>query len=149
MKRFIDVHTGEVMAGCGEVVLKSDAQSACLVIAAYDSVRKIGALAHTMFFSNPSDRNTDFMNAEETSKAIDEMIKDMALLGADKNNVEVRLVTGENVSHEHNDPMYNRHIASAVELLKQKRVKFTKNPVEDIGSSHISLDVESGKILYT
>ena len=87
MKRFIDVHTGEVMAGCGEVVLKSDAQSACLVFAAYDSVRKIGALAHTMFFSNHSDRKSDFVNVQDASRAIDEMIEDMALLGANKDDV--------------------------------------------------------------
>lgn len=135
MKRFIEVHDGEVVAAQGEVVLKSDTDHACLVITACDSIHKIGALAHAII--------------PDVSHAIDEMITDMTLLGARKDDIEVCLVSGENVRHAQDDPTYNRNIASVLEVLKEKRVRFREDTATDIGKSHIALDVESGKIMYS
>jgi len=147
MKRLIDVHSGEVIAGQGEVVLKSDTTSPCLVFTAYDSVHKIGCLAHALFLSGPS-KEIESTFLKDASHAIDEMISDMTLLGARKDDIEVCLLTGENVSHKDEDMIYSHNIASAVDLLKQKRVKLKRNAPSDVGRSHVVLDVESGSISY-
>ncbi|MFA5060663.1 MAG: hypothetical protein WC676_08605 [Candidatus Omnitrophota bacterium] len=148
MKRFIDVHTGEVVAGQGEVVLKSDAHNSCLVFAAYDAHKKIGALAHAMLASTFSTKKLDSVILPDPEKAIDEMITDMTLLGAKKEDIVVRLVTGENVPHEQGDLLYRQNLRSAMDLLKQKHLKVKRNTAADVGSSHVSLDVESGKVSY-
>ena len=147
MKRFIDVHAGEVMAGQGEVVLKSDSNRACLVIAAYDSVKKIGGLAHSMFSAGL--RNIkDTAVREEAAKAIDEMLKDMSVLGSSLDNIEVCAVTGENTCRKDCDSLYCSQVAATMELLKERHIRMKNNSAGDAGDLHVSLDVESGKITY-
>ena len=146
MKRFVDVHTGEVMAGQGEVVLKSDTNGGCLVIVAYDKLHKIGALAHAMFLSEQQRKNCRKMR--DAAAAINEMLEDMSLLGATANDIEVSLVAGENIPHEKDDPEYNHNIESTFNLLQQRHIKIREMASADPGTAHIALDVESGDILY-
>lgn len=148
MKKSIDVHTGEVVAGQGEVVLKSDTRIACLVIAAYDSARKVGGLAHARLAVNGLGQNGDLSNVQDPSKAIDEMITDMTLLGARRDDIEIRLVTGENLPPCSQDAECCQNINSTVDLLRQKCLKFSGNARWDRAHVHVSLDVESGNILY-
>ena len=148
MKRFIDVPTGEVMAGQGDVVLKSATAGACMVIAAYDSVRKIGGLAHAMFMEGGLDEKRDFSVLNIATKAIDEMIKNMTLLGADQEDIEVRLVAGENIHPTQNDHGTIRSISSTIELLRQKHLRCIDHTDHDAGNLHVSLDVQSGQISY-
>ena len=48
MKRFVGVHTGEIMSGKGETVLTSDSNNACLVIVAYDAAKKMSEVVHNL-----------------------------------------------------------------------------------------------------
>ena len=48
MKRIIDVYTGKVEAGGKDTILRSNAIASCVVIAAYEPTKKVGALAHVM-----------------------------------------------------------------------------------------------------
>ena len=149
MKRFIDVHMGEVMAGKEDAVLHSDANNACLVIAAYDSVHKIGGLAHAMFVStNGVVRRKNQPKSRDASSAIDEMIKDMELLGSNKEDIKICLVTGENVPHEKDDPDYQKTIDNVINILKEKDIKFGEKTVTDIGDMHVALDVGTGTISF-
>jgi len=148
MKRYISVHTGEIMAADKDSVLHSDANKACLVIVAYDPQKKIGGLAHAMFFSNGSVRKQDFTMTRDASGAIDEMIDDMMVLGADMENIEVCLVTGENVPHEENDPEYYKHITDTIRLLEEKNIRYKKMTAKDVGNMHVGLDVETGVVSY-
>jgi len=148
MKRFIDVHKGEVMAGQGEVVLHSDSKEPCLVIVARDPDNKIGGLAHAVFMSGRLDKKWHSSAIRDAAGAIDEMIKDMTLIGASRENIEVSLVAGENVPHDKNDPEYFKNLDSTIDLLKQKRVKLVEHPEKDIGPMHVALDVNTGTISY-
>ena len=148
MKRMIDVHTGEVMAGQGDVVLKSDTNNACMVIVAYDALHKIGGLAHALFRGNNGGASLHAHALREASYAIDEMVKDMTLLGSETADIEVELVTGENVPHEKNDPNFKESLALALDLIQRKNMRLRKDTVEDVGRSHVSLDVSNGSISY-
>ncbi|MDP8212311.1 MAG: hypothetical protein P9X22_03345 [Candidatus Zapsychrus exili] len=148
MKRFLDVHTEEIMAGKEETVLHSDANRACLVICAYDSMKKIGGLAHAMFLSGRHERKMNSSIILDADHAIDEMLKDMELLGAERDNIEVKLVTGENVTHEENDPVYNEALTGAFDILKRKHVRCQESTLSDVGDKHVTFDVGSGAISY-
>ena len=136
-----------MIAGQGEVVLKSDTNTPCIVIAAFDTVRKIGALAHAMFMRNDFEGRLEAPMILDASHAVDEMISDMTLLGAARDDIEVCVVSGENIPHEKEDPVYTRNITTALEVLKQRHIKIRKDTVNDIGKSHVSLDIESGRII--
>ncbi len=147
MKRLIEVPWGEVMAGQGEVVLNSNTDSECLVIAAYDAAKKIGCLAHAVF-SDPKKLHRSCVSVMRSlTDAVDEMIKDMTLLGADQNNIEVALVAGENIPHTKDDPQYNGRIKAVMDVLAKRHIRCRGDRICDIGSSHVGLDVASGKIL--
>ncbi len=148
MKRTIDVHTGQVMAGQGEVVLKSDTTGACMVIAAYDGIRKVGAMANAMFLENGLDAKRNFSALTIAAKAIDEMIADMTALGASKDDIEVCLVSGENVHQVEHDHGCDRDIELTIDLLKQRNIRFRDNSLRDAGHNRISLDVQTGDISY-
>jgi len=148
MKRRIDVTRGEIMAGQGEVVLNSYTENACLVIVAYDANKKIGCLGHAVFPEENGGRHIYHSAMRDVKDAADEMIKDMLLLGADPDDIEVALVTGENVPHAKNDPGYINRIDAALQSLRQKHVKCRQDSLCDAGSSHIALDVASGQIVF-
>ncbi len=148
MKRIIDVHRGEIMAGQGEVVLESDTNGACLVILAYDANHKIGGLAHALYFSGRMDKKWHSSTLRSAAEAIEEMVEDMALIGADRESIEVALVTGENVPHDENDPEYIKNLNSTIEILKQKNIRLRENSAQDAGQHHVALDVESGEVIF-
>jgi chemotaxis receptor (MCP) glutamine deamidase CheD len=147
MKKFVHVHTGDIMAGNRDTVLESDATKACLVIAAYDPIKKVGGLAHALFLKDGYVKRKNYPVTRDVSSAIDEMVQDMVLLGSAKNDIEVCLVTGENVLHAEDDPEYDKTVNQAIELLKQKNIRIRKETTRDIGDLHASLDVETGNII--
>jgi chemotaxis receptor (MCP) glutamine deamidase CheD len=149
MKRRIDVHTGEIVAGQGEVVLQSDAQGACMVIVAYDAIKKIGGLAHALFASGNGLHTWQSTLMKNAEGAIDEMVSDMTLLGSDKNDIEVALIAGENISNGSQDAVYANRISETIDLLKQKQIRFKESQADDKGHNHVCLDVASGDIVYS
>jgi chemotaxis receptor (MCP) glutamine deamidase CheD len=144
----IDVHTGEVMAGSEETVLHSDSHNRCIVICAYDNLRKIGGLAHATFHPGGLNKKYSHSVLRDAGGAIDEMINDMLLLGAHKDDIEVFLLTGENVPHPKNDPAYNQTLQEAIEILREKHVRFKEGLITDAGELHVSFDVATGHISY-
>ncbi|MBF0522751.1 MAG: hypothetical protein HQL24_06820 [Candidatus Omnitrophica bacterium] len=150
MKRLVDVHTDEIMAGSAETILHSDAKRACMVLCAYDSMKKIGGLAHAMFLSGPAaEKKHSSAAIREADRAIDEMLSDMMMMGARKENIEVCFIAGENVPHKQNDPEYNKTLTSALEVLKQKQIKLREGSLNDVGNRHICFDVETGSVSTT
>lgn len=149
MKRFIDVHTGEIMAASEDSILKSETDKKCLVLIAYDSLKKIGGIAHAMFSSNVLKDNSKSSILCDAGKAIDELIDNMSLLGARKDDIKIKLVAGENVPHKKDDTNYNENVKSTVDLLKKRHINIEEDTTTDIGDSHVILDVGTGKISYS
>jgi len=147
MKKFVHIHSGDIMAGNKDTVLESDTTKACLVIAAYDPKKKIGGLAHALFLSNGLIKRKNYPLTRDAAGAIDEMIDDMILLGSKREDIEVCLVSGENVKHQKDDPDYHQTLNNALEILNKKNIKYKKETARDIGNLHASLDVETGMII--
>lgn len=147
MKRFIHVHSGEVMAGQGETILKSDSMRECLVIIAHDQVKKIGAIAHAMFSRNGNGDKRKHLVGFAPQDAIKEMLEDMRMLGSNEENIYVRVVAGENVPHDQSDPNYHRNIEDALQILRHRNIRINDDIVEEIGNTHVSLDVGTGNVV--
>ncbi len=149
MKKLIGVHAGEITAGKGSVVLASDAKNECLVIAAYDAVHKIGGLAHA-FFQNGKKNSVKKTNGRilDSAKAVDKLMENMSMLGAQQDDIEVCLVTGENVPHQENDVRYQQSIKEALDLIGQKRIRYRNDTVSDAGDRHVFFDIDSGVVSY-
>jgi chemotaxis receptor (MCP) glutamine deamidase CheD len=136
------------MAGHGDVVLESDTNVACFVILAYDTSHKVGGLAHALYFNGRMDKAWHSTTLRNTSEAIDEMISDMELIGADRGDIEISLVTGENVPHDQDDSEYQKNLRATLEIVRDKGIRFREDSVRDVGQQHVGLDVDSGQIIY-
>lgn len=148
MKKIIDVYTGEVKAGRKNTILKSNAIGSCVVIAAYDSTKNVGALAHVMLPGAAPEGKT-FQRTRYAADAIEEIINRMTNLGANKEDIEVCLVGGGNVLKREDDNICQDNIVSVIELLDEKQIKIREKTVGGTVRRSVSLNVENGSIYYT
>ena len=121
MKEVIDISTGVVeVAGAG-AILRSSAIGSCIVIAAYDSSKKVGAMAHIML-PGRAPKDADSKRTRYAADAIDEMINRMTRTGANQCELEVCLVGAGNVLKKQDDTICKGNIESTTELLKKKHI---------------------------
>ena len=147
MKRVIDVNTGEVRVSTKSTVLQSLAIGSCIAVAAYDSKKGIGAIAHVMLPGRAPQK------AEEKTKyaadAIEEMLGRMKRAGADKDNIEVCLVGAGNVLKKKSDTICRQNIESTRSLLRENHVRVRRTVLGGTKRKSVFMDVESGVVGYT
>ena len=148
IKRIIYVNTGDVKIGGVDAILKSNAIGSCVVIAAYDSKKKVGALAHVMIPGVSSDRKI-FKKTIYAADAIEEMINKMIHQGSNKNDIKACLVGGGNVLNRKDDTICDENIKSITEILNRNHIKIKAKAVGGTVRRSISFDVETGSIYYT
>ena len=147
MKEVIDISTGAVeVAGAG-AILRSNAIGSCIVIAAYDSSKKVGALAHIML-PGRAPKDADSERTRYAADAIDEMIDRMTRTGANQCDLEVCLVGAGNVLEKQDDTICKDNIESTTELLEKKHIPVRAAALGGTERKGVSLDVESGSIFY-
>jgi chemotaxis protein CheD len=147
MREIVDVNTGEVKVGGEKVVLRSIAIGSCIVIAAYDSEKKIGAMAHVMLPGSAPKKALE--RTRYAADAIEEMIYQMTGAGADKDNIEVCLVGGGNVLKKEDDTICRDNIKSTTQLLKEKHIPVRSAVLGGTERKGVFLDVRSGIVSYT
>ena len=148
MSKFVDVSTGEVQLASGEVTLRSIAIGSCVVVAAYDSARRVGALAHVMLPGKvPWGKEAE--KTRYASDAIDELISQMAKAGSDISRIEAVLVGGGNVLQKQDDTVCRDNIESTISILAQKSVPIRAAILGGTRRKGIFFDVESGCVSYT
>jgi len=148
MKEVIDISTGAVeVAGAG-AILRSNAIGSCIVIAAYDSSKKVGAMAHIML-PGRAPKDADSESTRYAADAIDEMINRMTRTGANQCDLEVCLVGAGNVLKKQDDTICKDNIESTTELLGKKHIPVRAMVLGGTERKCVSLEVESGSIFYT
>jgi chemotaxis protein CheD len=147
MKKVVDINTGEVRVKRGNIILRSVAIGSCVVIAAYDSSEKAGALAHIMLPGSAPEKSKE--KTKYAANGINEMIQLMTCSGIEKNNIEVCIVGGGNVLKKKDDNICRENIKSTVRLLKKEGIPIRATALGGTKRKGISLDVESGSIFYT
>jgi len=147
-KRIIDVCTGEVKAGGIDTILKSNAIGSCVVVAAYDSTKKVGALSHIMV-PGAAPEGKISRRTRYAADAIEEMLNRMTGLGANKDGIEACLVGGGNVLKREDDTICAANIASINEILIEKQIEIRAKSLGGTERRTISLDVENGTVRIT
>ena len=148
MKKVIDVSTGSIKASGAGAILRSSAIGSCIVIAAYDSSKKVGAMAHIML-PGRAPKDADSKRTRYAADAIDEMINKMTRTGANQCDLEVCLVGAGNVLKKQDDTICKDNIESTMELLEKKHIPVRAAALGGTERKSISLDVESGSVCYT
>ena len=143
----IDVNTGEVKVSREKVRLRSIAIGSCIVISAYDSRNKTGALAHIMLPGSAPEKSSE--KTKYAADGINEMLNRMIWAGSKKSDIEVCLVGGGNVLKKQDDTICQDNIASTTQLLEQKHIPIRATVLGGTRRKSVMLDVQSGDTFYT
>ena len=148
MEKIVSVSTGEVKVGRKGEILKSTAIGSCVVIAAYDSGKNLGAMAHIML-PGRAPKSACGESTRYAADAIDQMIRIITAQGANLCDLGICLVGAGNVLKKQDDTICKDNIESIIQLLKEKHIFVKASVLGGTERKSISLDVESGSIYYT
>lgn len=146
MKEIIDVNTGQVRLGRGEVILRSLAIGSCIAVAAYDSEARIGAMAHIMLPGRAPEKSSE--RTKYAANAIDEMIGLMLEAKSRNGNVEVCLVGAGNVLQKEDDTICVANMQSITRLLEERNIPIRATVLGGTERKSMFFDVESGNVSY-
>ncbi len=148
MKTTIDVQTGKVEAAGKETILRSNAIASCIVIVAYDPMKRLGALAHVMVPGvAPAGRTAQ--RTRYAADAIKEMMNRIIELGANEENIGVCLVGGGNVLKKKDDSICQANIESVTSILTDRGLNIQAKDLGGMLRRNVTLDVEKGTVRYT
>ncbi|MFC2048586.1 chemotaxis protein CheD [Elusimicrobiota bacterium] len=146
--KVIDVYTGEVKIGSGNVILRSMALGSCVAVVVYDTKSKTGGIAHVLL-PGKSPRGNKINRRKYAFYAIDELIEKMLNSGAKRTNIKASIVGGGNVLKKKDDTISKANVHSVIECLTKKKIGIIGSSVGGIERRSVSLDIESGDILFS
>jgi chemotaxis protein CheD len=142
------VTTGEVHSGGIETILNSGAIGSCIVITAFDSQVKVGAMAHVML-PGKSPQNSNSVSTRYAADAVEELLNQLFKQGAKKENIEICLVGGANVLKRENDSIGKDNIASVEKLLKELNLKVCTKSIGGTERRTTLFYIEPGSVYFT
>jgi len=145
----IRVKVAEYAVGRDEQTLITIGLGSCVAIALYDSVARVGGLAHTLLpdESMARDRTNP---AKFPSSAITLLLAEMTRLGADATRVRAKLVGGAsmfaNLLPSGGINIGDRNITAARQALERNKIRIV---AEDVGSDHgrsVHFHLDDGRV---
>jgi len=148
--------TTEIRVKVAECAVGRDGQTlitiglgSCVAIALYDSVARVGGLAHTLLpdESMARDRTNP---AKFSSSAVTLLLAEMTRLGADASRVRAKLVGGAsmfaNLLPSGGINIGDRNITAARQALERNKIRIV---AEDVGSDHgrsVHFHLDDGRV---
>lgn len=142
------VNTGEVFTAGIETILNSGAIGSCVVITAFDSVMKVGAMAHIMLPGKCPLKN-QLYTSRYAADAIEEMLRQLKKFGIKEENIDVCLVGGANVLKRDNDTIGKDNLNFIQELLQTKQIEIKAKSIGGFERRTVIFEIMKGCIYYT
>jgi len=145
----IETHiiTGEVKVAKTHTILRANAIGSCVVIAVYDSQRKVGGMAHVMMPGDAPEKEP--VQSKYSSNAIFELLEKMIAAGAARNNIEACLIGGGNVLKRQDDTICNQNIQSVTEILESENIPIESSSVGGVLRRTALLNTDTGEVHFT
>ena len=148
MKDEVSVSSGEVKACKGDGILRASAIGSCVVVAAVDPGAGVGGMAHVML-PGPSCGRDPSSRTRYAEDAVEEMMRQMAALGADEARARACLVGGANVLGDGHGSPGPEVVRSLAEILGSTGITTVAEEVGGTLRRTCSLDVARGRVTYT
>lgn len=142
------VNTGEVFTGGPDTILYSGAIGSCVVITAFDSENRIGAMAHVMLPGTCPVKN-QLHGTRYAANAIEEMFSQLKSLNVKIENTEICLVGGANVLKREKDSIGKDNLDSVEKLLREKQIEIQAKAIGGFERRTAIFDIMKGCIYYT
>ena len=162
-----EVQIGQIEAGRAGDELIASGIGSCLAITFYDPKHKIGALAHTMlparrtFFETRNSEHERRKSAERSGAspkgtspgspdtryadtAIDEMLKRVQALGAQRENIEAKIIGGANMFSAYKSDIAEDNISYARGKLKNLGIPVAGECIGGSQGRSVEFSVASG-----
>ena len=145
----IRIKVAECAVARDEQTLITIGLGSCVAIALYDSVARVGGLAHTLLpdESMARDRTNP---AKFPSSAVTLLLAEMTRLGADATRVRAKLVGGAsmfaNLLPSGGINIGDRNVAAARQALERNKIRIV---AEDVGSDHgrsVHFHLDDGRV---
>lgn len=122
----------------------------CVGVILYDSVRKIGGLAHIMLPDSQFSVKTDYNPGKFADTAIDALIEDLIKLGGDRRNLVSKIAGGAQmfqIKSENNIMQIGKRNVEAVRIkLSQLNIRILAEDVEGNHGRTIEFFCDTGKL---
>ncbi len=148
-KNIIEVGIGEGAVASHPYILTSVGLGSCVVVALYDTKRKIGGTAHIMLPKRQGNNNNGSYAYADT--AIEKLLMEMQDRGASLENIVAKVAGGARMfSYDENDKeesIGEQNLAGVRKLMKKKGIKVKG---EDTGGSHgrsVEFYLDTGKLV--
>ncbi len=142
----MDVDTGEVKIATEGTILRSVAIGSCVVVAAINFKRKIGAMAHIMLPGSAPQQSLE--KTKYAFDGIEQLLNQMFEAGANTDETEVCLVGGGNVLKREDDTICEANIKSVTDILKENDIPIRSSVLGGTKRKSVFIDVEKGRISY-
>lgn len=142
------VNTGNVSSGGIETILNSGAIGSCVVITAFDPVKKVGAMAHVMLPGSSPIKNELHPN-RYAANAIEELLSQLKKFGIKNENIEICLIGGANVLNRENETISQDNLTSVENLIQEKQIEIKARSIGGFERRTVLFDIEKGCIYYT
>jgi len=147
-KIMLYANTGEVSSGGVETILNSGAIGSCVVITAFDSENKKGAMAHIMLPGRaPSKKQMDA--TKFAANALEELLSQMKNRDVKTENLDICIVGGANVLKRENDNIGKNNLISVKNLLREKQLEIKAQAIGGSERRTVIFDIEMGCVFYT
>jgi len=143
--KIIDVNMSEMKAATNPHLLRSSGIGSCIVITLYDSIKRIGAMAHPMLAENISGDTENPLRFIES--AIDAMVLSLEKIGASKERLEAKIIGGANmfkVFDKNPDSIGTQNVEAAINKLKKEGIKIVATDTGENCGRSVSFDLSSG-----
>lgn len=148
MKKIIDVFTGEIEACNNSCELVSHAIGSCIVITAYDPIRKLGCMAHVMLPGKAPENKQDTLT-RYAQNAIEELVRIMDITPKNAHRIEICLIGGGNVLKRADDAICHNNIFSVKKLMKNWSLFVSAESLGGTERRSVRFDVEKGEVYMT
>lgn len=148
MKKIIDVFTGEVKNADRNCMLVSNGIGSCIVITAYNTETKSGAMAHIMLPGKAlSNHEHDRLKYAEDS--IKELLLQMKLKPEKYGSVQICVIGGGNVLNRLDDSICKNNITSVLDILAQNKLNIFAKALGSNKRRSVRFDIGNGEVFYT
>ena len=141
----LSVNTGDVKVGRQKTVLKASAIGSCIVVVAYDKVRRFGGMAHVMLPGCAPDKKKN-RGTRYAQDAIDALLKRLKRLGSSTDDLAVCLVGAGNVLKSPEDTVCQSNIDSVLDIIKKKGLNIVSQDMGGQVRRSATLDISEGKL---
>ncbi|MCJ7777534.1 MAG: chemotaxis protein CheD [Sedimentisphaerales bacterium] len=146
MEETVDVDTGEVKVAVEGTILRSVVIGSCVVVAALNVKRKIGAMTHIMLPGSAPENAID--KTKYAANVINRLINIIPDAELERGHIEACLVGTGNVLKKKDDTVCKANIESTTHLLKEKNIPVRVYALGGTERKSVFMDIGSGLISY-